>query len=77
MTALAFIIVVIVAFYAGYKYEHLLTMLKDIKVSLQEKIDRKPPDEEKSTFLDPLDPVLQAKMEHDRIMKSLNPDYDD
>lgn len=74
MIILAFVLSVIAAFSAGYKYERLLKTLKEIQESIKQKADAKKPEEEKSSFVDPFDPVLLAKIEHDRVMKTLNPD---
>lgn len=79
METLAFVLAVIVAFSAGYRYERLLDSVKNVQKVLKEKANaKKMPIEDKSIFLDPLDPILQAKMEHDRLLKRLNPEaYDE
>lgn len=75
MTLLAFVIAIVASFYAGYKYERLISLVKNLQETIKQKADaKKPVEEDKSVFVDPTDPVFMAKMEHERIMKTLNPD---
>ena len=74
MTLLAFVISIVASFYAGYKCERLLFSIKEIKETIKKKADLKEPEEDKSLFVDPTDPVFVAKMEHELLMKKLNPD---
>lgn len=74
MTLLAFVIGIVAAFYAGYKYERLLASIQSLKESIKNKADAKKPQEDKSLFVDPTDPVFVAKMERELLMKKLNPD---
>lgn len=71
---MAFVISIMVSFYAGYRYERLISSVKSIQESIKLKVDSKKPMEDKSVFVDPNDPVFVAKMEHERMMKTLNPD---
>lgn len=76
MTILAFIIAIALAFYAGYKYDQLKKTISKLQDSIKEKADAKEPDaQDKSVFLDPLDIATQARMEHEAMLKRLNP-YD-
>ena len=76
MTALAFVLAIVMAFYAGFKYERLLSRIKEI----QELIEKKKDKEEiihksniSNSVIDPLDPIQAAKFEHDELMRKLNP----
>ncbi len=75
MTILAFVIAIVVAFYAGYKYDQLKKMIHNLQQSIKEKADvKRPKPQNKSVFLDPLDIATQARMEHKALLKRLNPD---
>jgi hypothetical protein len=75
MTELAFIIAIVIAFYTGYKYNQLKKMLSNLQESIKEKTDaQKPESQDKSIFLDPLDIATQARMEHEAMLRRLNPD---
>lgn len=80
MVALALVIGLFAAFYAGYKYEKVLASIRDLRELLSHKAEVKPPVKPSNTsdvVIDPFDIVQQAKHEHDEALKKLNPDYED
>lgn len=74
MELLALVLVAILAFVAGYKYERFMRLWRELQEDIKKKVDKKPPKEQTSAFIDPTDPITQARMEHERLMKQLNPD---
>lgn len=73
MTVLAWVLSCIATFFVGYHYRELKVALASLRVSLEKKKDVPTQNEGKSVFIDPLDPIQQAKYEHERMMKELNP----
>lgn len=74
---LAFVLAVIAAFYAGYKYERLLARIKSLRELLDKKQDIKEVTHKSNTsdsIIDPFDLIQRAKFEHDEQMRKLNPD---
>ena len=78
MIILAWIISVLAALaigsIVGFKYRELRDSILKLTNDIKEKADKKPDFiENKSSLLDPYDPVLKAQAEHEALMKKLNP----
>lgn len=77
METLAFILAIIAAFYAGYKYSKLLAKIDDLRETLAKKAEKKEPLHTSNTsnvVIDPFDEIQKSKFAHDEVMRTLNPD---
>lgn len=60
------------AFYLGYQFDRMKDSLQQLQEKMREKVDIKKVDEKKSTFIDPLDEIQRAQIEHDLAIRKLN-----
>lgn len=72
------VILIALAIYAGHRLNWIEERIKAIEADYKKRREqaRKTPEEkeaEKSTLLDPDDPVQAARLEHEETMKRLNP----
>lgn len=67
--------ILIVGFYAGWHYNNVVRRVEDLSQSVKDFV-REPKKEPKpkTVILDPDNVAQQARLEHDRIMRGLNPD---
>lgn len=77
MIELAWIVSVCLSLYIGYLYRDIRDKVNSFKISLEKKVEKTPTEETKSSVIDALDPIQQAKFEHARLMKRMNPGSDE
>lgn len=71
----AYVVSCIATFWLGFFLKGITKKIAELERGVQSKVDRKPPPEEpKSTLIDPLDEVQTMLYEHDKLNKRLNPD---
>lgn len=76
MIILAWVISLGLAGYIGYHYSLIVTTVRGLQVTWEER--KVKPDPVQSTIIDLDDPVQTAKREHEKRMRVLNPElYDD
>lgn len=69
---LSITIALAIGFLAGNFRRETVESIKDIKSKLSHKRDKPVEDSRKSTFIDPLDPVTEAKRRFEEQMEDLN-----
>lgn len=71
MLLVAWVLSLIAAFYLGYFIRSFKNKIEFLEEQVKSKID-KPKEEPKSFLYDPLDPVQQAMLDQEALMKKLN-----
>lgn len=76
LEAILIVVALHIGFLMGYWLRDIRIKIAELNTILNQKRDKPPVDEKKSTIVDPLDPIQEAKREFEQRQKELNPDYE-